>query len=36
MSFIDNLSIDSSCLNGSGIHLSAKGTTTKQQSLLNF
>ena len=36
MSFIDNLSIDSSCLNGSGIHLSAKGTAILATKFIKF
>ena len=36
MSFLDNLSIDSSCLNGSGIHLSAKGTAILATKFIKF
>ena len=36
MSFIDNLSIDSSRLNGSGIHLSAKGTAILATKFIKF
>ena len=36
MSFIDNLSIDNSCLNGSGIHLSAKGTAILATKFIKF
>ena len=36
MSFIDNLSIDNFCLNGSGIHLSAKGTAILATKFIKF
>ena len=36
VSFIDNLSIDNSCLNGSGIHLSAKGTAILATNFIKF